>query len=52
MRKKKGKKRNPRQTLPREKKNNEGKTERHVNNTGIQENTQSQAVHPYVIAMQ
>jgi len=37
---------------PREKKKNEGKTERHKNNTRIQESKQSQAVHPYITVMQ
>ena len=37
---------------PREKKKNKGKTEKHKNNTRIQESKQSQAVHPYIIVMQ
>jgi len=37
---------------PREKKKNEGKTEKHKNNTRIQESKQSQAVHPYIKVMQ
>ena len=49
MKKKKGGKR---ETLdkpyPREKRKNEGKTEKHKNNTRMQEGKQSQAVHSHV----